>query len=547
MVVKEMEKLPELVTKISAVNIYRDGARIERTGAKLLKPGTHKIRIPNLTKYLDKESVRVSGRGNASIVSFDTVDTTVEVTGYSQLDKLVKKKEDLEKQKTQIQREMARLQQRVAFFSQVMEKSAGEFSRWIPAGECDVDRVSSLEGLVTTQIETLEKAQLKVQEKLENLNKELAIITREIEKLRRDVRQYEVTNTILINVEAHKAGKCEFDINYFVKRAAWAPTYDFDLAEETAKVTMYTVVRNNTLEDWENVRLTVSTASSRPATVNEPSPYLIRVYTPPPPRTSHYAKVRRAARDMVASGMPEGAEEELGAMAMEDMMEKEERPAAPPPEMVETTATLVETGGVHVYVLPDPVDVPADGEPHAFRTSHTKLDSERKYFWNAVDFAEAVEVTTIKNDETIILPGKARIYSADDYLGETYLKVVAPHEKVDIGTRFSYDIKVEKKLVAKGAEKTGLTRGNVAREYGYELIIKNFRKKASPIKIMDRIPHSDSEKIKVEDRKFSKKPDEDQLGVLTWEIDVPAEGEMKITYSFQVEFPKGTNITPPLP
>jgi len=541
-----MEELPELVTKISAVNIYRDGARIERTGTILLKPGTHKMRISNLTRFLDKESVRVSGRGNASIVSFDTLDTTVEATGYSQLDNLVKKKEDLEKQKAQIQREMARLQQRAAFFSQVMEKSASEFSKWIPAGECEVDRISSLEGLVTTQIEKLEKDQLKVQEKLETVDKELAITNREIEKLRSGVRQYEISNTILINVEASKAGNCDFNITYFVKRAVWTPTYDFDLSEATAKVTMYTVVRNNTLEDWKNVRLTVSTASSRPATVIEPSPYLIRVYTPPPPRPVRIAKAELKARGMVASGAPEGARDELEETM--DLLAEDVRPAgAPPPEMAETTATVMEVGGVHVYALPEPVDVPADGEPHSFRTSHTKLDSERKYFWNAVDFAEAIEVTTIENDNTIILPGKARIYSADDYLGETLLKVIAPHEKVDVGTRFSYDIKVEKKLVAKGAEKTGLTRGNVAREYQYELIIKNYRKKPSLIKIMDRIPHSDSEIIKVEDRKFSQKPKENQLGVITWEIDVPVEGEMKITYSFQVEFPRGTIITPPLP
>ncbi|MFX1563515.1 MAG: mucoidy inhibitor MuiA family protein, partial [Promethearchaeota archaeon] len=501
-----MEEFPELITEISAVNIYRDGARIERTGTILLKPGSHKIRISNLTRYLDKESVRVSGRGNASIVSFDTVDTTVEATGYSQLDNLVKKKEDLEKQKAQIQREIARLQQRAAFFSQVMEKSASEFSRWIPAGECEVDRISSLEGLVTTQIEKLEKDQLKVQEKLEAVDKELAITNREIEKLRSGVRQYEITNTILINVEASKAGNCDFNITYFVKRAAWAPTYDFDLSEATAKVTMYTVVRNNTLEDWKNVRLTVSTASSRPATVTEPSPYLIRVYTPPPPSMSvRAAKAGLKRRDIATSGAPMEAKEELDASM--DILAEDERPAgAPPPEMVETTATVMEVGGVHVYALPEPVDVPADGEPHSFRTSHTKLDSEQKYFWNAVDFSEAIEVTTIENADTIILPGKARIYSADDYLGETLLKVIAPHEKVDVGTRFTYDIKVEKKLVAKGAEKTGLTRGNVAREYQYELLIKNFRKKPSLIKVMDRIPHSDSEIIKVEDRKFSQKP-----------------------------------------
>jgi uncharacterized protein (TIGR02231 family) len=533
----EMENPHELTTKVTAVTLYRDGARIERTGAITLSPGTQKIRIPNLTRYLDKESVRVSGHGYASIVSFDTVDTTVQVSGYEKLDTLAKRKEDLEKQKSQVQRELTRLSARSNFFAQVLDKSAAEFSRWIPAGECEVDRVTILESQVTTQLDQLDKTQTKVQEKLENLDKELAMVNREIDKLRREAQQYEVTNTIVVNVEAHKAGKCEFRITYFVAGAAWAPTYDFDLAEDKATVTMFTVVRNNTREDWQSVQVAVSTATNRPATLVEPSPYLLHEYVPPPP----VAMKARTMRPATASGY---ARDE--AVTQEAMLEEKEM-APPPPAMGESEATVQEVGGVLVFVLPEPVSVPADGEPHAFRTKSVELSADRKFFWNAVDFAEVIEVTTIENGDTVLLPGKARIYSSEEYLGETVLKLVAPNEKVDLGTRFTYDLKGEKKLVAKGAEKTGLTRGNVAREYAYELTIKNFRKKPSPIKVMDRIPHSDSEKIKVENRRFSPKPTEDKLSVLTWELEVPASEETKITYSFQIDYPRGTIITPPLP
>jgi uncharacterized protein (TIGR02231 family) len=353
-----------------------------------------------------------------------------------------------------------------------------------------------------------------------------------------------VTNTILLNVEAGKAGKCEFNVTYFVRRAAWVPSYDIDLKEVEAQVTMFSVVRNNTLEDWEDVRLTVSTASSRPATITEPHPYLLREYVPPPPPKPMAGARRRLAKEK--SEVSGDVDDEL------DLLEEpEERPALAPempaPAMMQTTATAVEVGGVFVFVLPEPVKIPADGEPHQFRTSQTKLAAERKYFWNATDFAEAIEVTTIENGDSVMLPGKAKVYSGEDYLGETVLQVIAPHEKVEVGTRFTYDLKVKKKLVGKGAEKSGLTRGKVSREYRYELVITSFRKKVSPIKVMDRIPHSDSEIIKVGDRKISPKPDKDQLGVLTWELEIPAEGEEKITYRFDVEFPRGTRIVPPLP
>ncbi len=535
-----MAKLPKLNTKIKSVTIYRNGAKIERTGVIELKPGIHKLEIANLTRFLDKESVRVSGRGHATIVGFDTVDTTVEVSGYSKLDTLIKKRENLQKQLAQTQSELERITRRVTFYSQVLENSAGEFSRWIPAGESNVDQLSSLESLVTTQLDTLYKHQFKLHEDREKIQKEISMATREIDKFRSEVNQYEVSNSILINVKAHKLGKCEFNISYFVENAYWEPTYDFILSEDSTDVTMYTVVQNNTQEDWDGVNLTVSTASRRTAKITEPSPYFVSIYTPPPPRPRRtMAKERKLAAPAATGAIDDELEAEELAMIPEEPLPE----MAPPP----VTAMAMDIGGVYVFVLPNRVKVAADGEPHAFPTSHIQLEADRKFFWNAVDFAEAIEATTIENADTVLLPGRARIYFLDEYLGETHLNLVAPNEKVDVGMRFSYDLKVEKKLVAKSTEKKGLLKGNVARDYAYELTITNYRKKMSTVKIMDRIPHSDSEIIKIEDRKYSPQPSKDELGILTWEIEIPKEGETKIIYSFKVEYPRGETITPPLP
>jgi len=355
-----MAKLPQLDTKITAVTIYRDGAKIERAGTVELKPGTHKIEIANLTRYLDRESVRVSGRGHASITSFDTVDTTTEVSGYAKLDTLVKKKENLEKQQRQIQGELQRIVQRMGFYSQILENSAGEFSRWIPAGESEVDRVSTLETLVTTQLDKLHQIQFKLNEDREKIQKDIVIVSREIDKFRSEFNQYEITHSVLVNVEASKLGKCEFNLSYFVHNASWVPTYDFILSEDSTEVTTYTIVHNNTQEDWDKVNLTVSTASRRPATITEPSPYFIRIYTPPPPRPS-----RKMARKEARVAAPSAGAVADEAYEVEELMAEEPLPDMGPAPIV---ATTMEVGGVYVFVLPDPVKVLADGEPHPYTT-----------------------------------------------------------------------------------------------------------------------------------------------------------------------------------
>jgi len=238
------------------------------------------------------------------------------VSGYSKLADLVKKREDLQKQLTKHQSELERVTRRMGFYTQVLDNSAPEFSRWIPAGESDVDRLSSLEALVTTQHDNLHKLQIKLRDDIERVQKEIAILNREIDKFRSEVNQYEITNSVLVNVEAHKLGKCEFTLSYFVGNAYWEPTYDFVLSEETTDVTMYTVVQNNTQEDWDKVNLTVSTASRRTAAISEPSPYYISVYAPPPPRARRaMAKEMKMAAPAASGAARDEAELEELAIA----------------------------------------------------------------------------------------------------------------------------------------------------------------------------------------------------------------------------------------
>ncbi|MFW9926410.1 MAG: DUF4139 domain-containing protein, partial [Candidatus Thorarchaeota archaeon] len=123
----------------------------------------------------------------------------------------------------------------------------------------------------------------------------------------------------------------------------------------------------------------------------------------------------------------------------------------------------------------------------------------------------------------------------------------APREKFRLGTRVAYDVKVEKKLIEKDTEKAGLTRGKKKRGYKYSLEIKSFAKQDITIKIVDVIPHSNSEKITVELIALSLQAKKEELGVLEWETKIQSGTESKIDYAYEVEWEKEVSIRPPLP
>lgn len=77
--------------------------------------------------------------------------------------------------------------------------------------------------------------------------------------------------------------------------------------------------------------------------------------------------------------------------------------------------------------------------------------------------------------------------------------------------------------------------------------MQNFGKQEITIKVVDVIPHSNSEKIEVELAPPSLSTKKEELGVLEWETKIEAGAELKIEYSYEVEWEKDVSIRPPLP
>ena len=148
----------------------------------------------------------------------------------------------------------------------------------------------------------------------------------------------------------------------------------------------------------------------------------------------------------------------------------------------------------------------------------------------------------------MILPGNAKVYVGDEFIGETYLDLISPNEEFKLGERVTYDVKVEKKLKDKKKEKEGALKGKRSVSYSYEIKIENLNKVTEELIIYDRIPHSVSERIKVKLGEFSDEPASNVMNVLKYVVDMGTVKEKKsITYDYEVVYEKSVNISPPLP
>jgi len=340
-------------------------------------------------------------------------------------------------------------------------------------------------------------------------------------------------------MEVRENTRIELEVTYQIGGAGWSPTYDVDIGENTASVKRIAQISNRTLEDWKDIGLVVSTASARPVEAVEPTPFYVDVYKPyamEGSTSSGFGGMRAAKMDMAKED--DNLDDIIGKAYGEEPMVS----------MTEAYAEATETlGGTVIYDVPGKLDIPSDDDPHPVTLTEEEFESRRLHFWNAYAMPEVVAQDEITNGDSVLLPGNVKVYATGDFIGETNLSLIAPREKFRLGTRISYDVKAEKKLVEKDTEKAGFTRSKKRRGYRYKLELKNFSKDTIEIRIVDRIPYSSSEKIAVDLKSPSLIPKKIELGVIEWETSIESQKELAMEYSFEVEWEKEVSIRPPLP
>ncbi len=206
--------------------------------------------------------------------------------------------------------------------------------------------------------------------------------------------------------------------------------------------------------------------------------------------------------------------------------------------------------GVVTFKLPSKLTIKQGSFRNNIYLLELALDSKAEYFYST-DNAKLIVQNVIKNGDMQFLPGQAKIYVGDDYIGETSMNAVLPGEEFTMGTREAHDLKVEKKLVDRSTDKGGLAKGKVVKYYSYEIAVEILSDTArkNELVLFDRMPFSDSELVKVSGPTgLQYQPDETKLGVMKFRLKLAdAEKKFKIAYKYEVSYDNSVILDTALP
>jgi uncharacterized protein (TIGR02231 family) len=526
---------PVLEAPITAVTVFRDGARVQRSGTVTMAPGRQAVVIGGLPASVDPASVRVAARGSGLTL------LNVEVHhGYRAdplRDETTRLRAEAERCRDAVRAlddEDAAVQARLDFLDHLSGAAATALARAVGFGRASHDDLAQMAGHLSADTADALGRRRDIAARSRAARRELEAAERRLEEAESRAGQPAAYTDVSAILEAGAESRAEVELSYHVPGASWRPLYDLTLDGEQLMVSYLAEVTQQTGEDWPAVELVLATMRrGLHQGLPELDPWYIGKAVPPPPVMS---RPRRAmAFSASAAGAPQAAGPEGVAPEGAAFMPASAVLMAEPGDSV---------GAGLVYRVQRPLAVPADGGPHKTSIGRFGLDAALDHLAVPVLAPEAYLRATVTNTSPLLLlPGPARIFHETQFVGETSLETVAAGEEFELQLGVDDQIRVERKLRRRSTGKA-VIGGTRTIDVGYEITVENHRTSPTTVSVHDRIPVSTDGEIRVRLRETSPAPaKQTDLGELTWELALDGGQEATVRYRFTVEHPAQVRVT----
>ncbi|CAL2045470.1 unnamed protein product [Caenorhabditis brenneri] len=511
--------------KINQVKVFTDRAEVRRHVKVALKAGVNEVILKNLSSKLISGSMRVEGRGNATIHDV-VVKNVASLKQESDSPKLAAIRATLQEEKARLQN----IEDRGSVVQKSIENLDKVFGQ-VGGGLVNPPKeggVSLNEGTLTSlknffdfygtnsenyreKLRTIEIEHRQQQEKVKK-------VEQEIHQIQNNFHMNTLTQAATITLECVDDAEAELDIIYQVHNAGWSPSYDIrvDTEKPSMQITYFGKIRQHTDEDWNGAPLVLSTAQPCLGGRIPELGTLEAVF-----RSRHF-EIQYSTRQSATGGLFGSASPQQATL-----FSSSSAPPPPPQPMVAAVASEVtqNTLSTEFKILRD-ATIPHGTNDHKVTigivTLTPKLVHETVPSKNASAFLTASAVNT---SDLAFLSGDSSVYLNNAFVAKSHLKNVSPGERFTCSLGVDTAIRVEYKPAKKYHEEGGYITKHSANVTEQTISIKNTRSEQPVLlTIKHHVPRSTDEKIRVKLVAPSATPYDSEKGTNETENTEPAEG-----------------------
>lgn len=549
-------------SRISSVTVYLNGAQVYRKAKTTLKKGTNEVIIDDVSPYLNVKSIQASASGSPLILNVKhQIEYNDPIFVSEPLPKNIQSQiniledslffQNLQLQK--IRNQIANLDQEKRIITNNKTIRGEGKSDSLAIFMIAVDFYHEKLNVIESQLLNLRVAEHKLGKTVSNTQNEL-----------NELRNYSAHKTvqpsvkpqvhqIVLTVHSDYETEAEFFVNYLVNRAGWIPSYDLRAtgADDPVNLTYKASIYQKTGEDWNNVKLTLSTFNQS-CSFTVPTLAMWEIQN----------KAELANRNQSQNILGYAYSDTIAMIQQQNFYSNTIIPT--------NTATAnftspnfdingtITTNGLSVgttqndqFILPKSLagsmdktlsnveftiknrySIKSDGKETMMVVNNVDLNSKFNYISVPKIDTDAFLLTNLTDwRKHNLLPAKANIYFNNSFVGETELQPSQMGDTLSlaVGRERGFEI-TRKKIDDDAKEKT--VGSNIRREITIEIAVKNTTGETAEIEIKDQIPVSKSDDIKVKQIDLAAGRLNEKTGILSWKLKLaPKEGEIiKFTY-----------------
>lgn len=528
---------------VDAVTVFLSGAEVTRLAKAHLDKGEHTIVVADLPASAIPGSIRVEGRatGKLDIGSVDTARKLLQHAESEAADSQRKVLEDklqtLKDQKKTVEAQAlaAKTQQKlIANLAQLPTRPASQ-----TAPSPALDDWPKILALIAQGTTDASKLALDAEQKIREIERQIADTNTQLSSLApARTEQTEVR----IHVIAQSPLDVDLSVHYQVPDAHWAPLYDARLSTgtktEPPKLSLdrRAAITQTSGEDWSGVSMALSTArpsdgSAAPdiqTQLVDFEPVLKPDIAMPPPAAAPALMARSKMNVELDAAQGAGTEANIPVAAEE------------------TVAQLKSAPFDATFGVPGRVTVSATGEPKRVLLSTENSEptlgcrSVPKVDTNAYLYAK-VKV----GKEAPMLPGMIYLFRDGTFVGTGDLPLLRPGEDHDIGFGVDDQVKVKHAVLEDKRGEIGLISTSHVDSRNFQVNVKNMHERPIDITILDRVPVSQNDDIKVEMTGRASPTTtnvDDKRGVIAFQARLEPDEEKILEYGYRVSWPASKSI-----
>lgn len=521
-------------SKISNVTVFPGSAQVTRTASFNCAAGTTEIIFENVSPYLNTSSIQAKGKGSFTIldVKFRYKQPEVSLPVTNELppkivrdialleDSLVYLEFDLSEITNQI--ESYNLEKSILLNNQLVKGNGGDTITELKATmEYFRLRIND----INTQIQKLRKQEFQLMKQQNRMNARLNDLKaynqqeNPIEPPKSPIPQ------IIVIITADVALTGNLEISYMVNNAGWTPTYDLKTSgiEQPIQLVYKADVWQNTGEDWDNVKLRLSTIMP---TANNIKPVLPLFYL------SYYnynaynypGSKDKKEYSRVASESTAGAPVSYSDDEMVDA------------GYAYNYTSMVQTMTNVEFDIKLNYSVPTDGQVHIIPIQNESIPTTYVYHIVPKIETQAFLIAKLTDWQKLdLLPGKANIYFDGTFVGETQINPNTVNDTLELALGRDRSLQIQRKQI-KNETENKLVGSITTKTITYEITIKNTKLVKTDVVIVDNIPLSTDEEIKINLTDKGRAKYFESTGMLQWDEKFAAGETKKLVYTFTVEY-----------